>query len=443
MTYQETLNHLYGLNRGGIRLGLENCSRVLDKLGNPQLKTLTIHIAGTNGKGSTAAFLQSILSTAGYRAGLYTSPHLIDFRERIRINDEWIGKTDFVRLVSQVKTAASQLGIPLSFFEFGTIVAFLYFFEKNNDINIIEVGLGGRLDATNVCQAEISILTSIALDHTEYLGSSPEQIAREKALIVKDNGTVFAQLEDDAVFDIVRQIAQEKSAKLFRLGTDFQVVPKSGNTRFQTIDFLKGSRKIRDLKLGLIGKHQASNAALAISAALELKRSGLEISDQTIRKGLETTRLEGRLEVTGIRPSIILDCAHNPHSVRSLTQSVRELFSYKNCYLILGIMKDKPVREMLKIFIHFADHIILVKPQSERSEDPRKLKLELEPKHKNVEISQSVYHALQQAKQKAGPEDLICVSGSIFTVAEAKQALLPECRVAPHIDSSESFNIRR
>jgi len=199
---QRALSYLYDLNPGAIKLGLENTRRLLDYLGNPHLKVPAIHIAGTNGKGSTAAFIESILRVSGIRVGLYTSPHLLHFRERIQVNRSPIPEPELTEMIFRVKRAVEDMKLPITFFEFGTVMAFLYFFEQKTEWNVIEVGMGGRLDSTNLCQAEISIITSIGLDHTQYLGPTLKQIAYEKACIINNFGTVFAHIEDEEAFGV-------------------------------------------------------------------------------------------------------------------------------------------------------------------------------------------------------------------------------------------------
>ncbi|MBT5261857.1 MAG: hypothetical protein HOL84_13490, partial [Nitrospina sp.] len=323
LTYQEALKYLYSLTQSGIKLGLNNTSLLLQYFGEPQLHGRTIHIAGTNGKGSTAAMIESILSTSGYKVGLYTSPHLLDFRERVQINRKMIEKHQTLELITRIKSAVEELGIAITFFEFTTVLAFLYFNEQNTDINIIEVGLGGRLDATNLCQAEISIITSISRDHTQYLGEDLEQIAFEKASIIKESGTVFAHIPEEELFEVVNNLARKHSASLYRLGVDFQVALEAENEGSNTFSFKSDSWALNNLNLPLTGSFQRNNAGLALSACLKLKERGLKIEEKHLRKGLETVSWEGRLETVSSHPTVVLDCAHNEESVRNMTLELR------------------------------------------------------------------------------------------------------------------------
>ena len=225
MNYQQSLDYLFSLTHSGIKLGLENTRRILAHFDNPQIKTRTIHIAGTNGKGSTAAFMESILRSAGYRVGLYTSPHLLDFRERIQIDRKMIGKEELAALTRRVKDATATLNIKPTFFEFTTVMAFLYFYEKAVNWSVIETGLGGRLDATNLCRGEISIITSIGMDHTKYLGNSLKEIASEKAEIIKEDGIVIAGIDDSAILNTIIDKASERNAPVYSLNKNFKVEP--------------------------------------------------------------------------------------------------------------------------------------------------------------------------------------------------------------------------
>ena len=439
MTDPEILKYLYGLTNRGIKLGLEPTRQLLQHFGNPHLKIPSIHIAGTNGKGSTAAITQSILQAAGYRTGLYTSPHLLDFRERIRIGQELIGAEEIVQQVSRIKLASEKIGVPVTFFEFTTVMAFLHFFEQKTDVNVIEVGLGGRLDATNLCQAEVSLITSLSRDHTEYLGTDIMKIAEEKAAIIKEGGTVFANIEEDRVFNKIVKTATDRAARIFRLGKDFQGTRKAFNLKGQSFDFDWHPWHYEDLQLGLIGRHQTGNASLAVAACVEMGKKGWDIPEKAVREGLKNARWEGRLEIISERPTIVVDCAHNPEGAKKLTQSLREFFSFKRCLIVVGIMKDKPIDEMLAELAGLADHIFLVRPDQDRSEDPHELKRRLAPWPVAVDIVERIPDALNVVRANAGPDDLICITGSIFTVAEAKQTFKNETSFKitnPHPDAS-------
>ncbi|MFQ5443951.1 MAG: bifunctional folylpolyglutamate synthase/dihydrofolate synthase [Nitrospinales bacterium] len=426
LNYQDSLKYLYGLTESGIKLGLENTSLLLKYLGDPQLKIRTIHIAGTNGKGSTAAMIHSILCAAGYRVGLYTSPHLSDFRERIQMNGTPIEEEELVALVDRVREVSEKLKIPVTYFEFATVMAFLYFYEKNVDWGVIEVGLGGRLDATNLCQADICIISSIGLDHMEHLGSDLKGIAGEKAAIIKRGSKVFTAVDNEDLLAVIREKTRNQNASLKCFGEDFRAVARSSGQRGQEIDFFIESRKLEKLFLPLIGRHQVTNAALALATCLELDSQNSQISETAVRKGLQATFWPGRLEVISESPTILLDCAHNPDGVQCLTQALRENFNFDRCIFVIGMMKDKPIEVMLKIFSQIGDQFYLVKPNQPRSEDPKILRDLLAECQKPVEIVEEIPYALRLARKNSGPHDIICISGSIFTVAEARRYFADE-----------------
>ena len=424
--YQEAISYIYSLAQSGIKLGLNNTAQLLQHFGDPQLKTHTIHIAGTNGKGSTAAITESILRAAGYKVGLYTSPHLLDFRERIQINRQMIEKQQAVDLILKVKSAVESLKIPITFFEFGTVLAFLYFHEQNTDINVIEVGLGGRLDATNLCNAKISIITSISRDHTQYLGENLEQITFEKASIIKDYGTVFADIPDDRLFQVANNLAIERKADIYRLGVDFHVSSVTAHKGKNLFNYLSGSRVLKNLTLPLNGRFQRNNAGLAVSACLALNEHRLRIDEEHLRQGLEVIDWEGRLETVFSQPKVVLDCAHNEDSVRNMTTELRENLKFSRCLIVLGLMQDKNIDEVIKILSQLGDKFFLVSVNPPRGEAPEKLAEKLKAYNKPSQAFGTVSEALLAVKQFSNQDDLVCITGSIFLVAEAKKCFNDE-----------------
>ena len=417
-SYSEALEYLYSLTHSGIKLGLENTSKLLEYFENPHLGIRTIHISGTNGKGSTAAIIESILRTAGLKTGLYTSPHILDFRERIQINRSLIEKQDTTELILRIKKAVKILDIPITFFEFGTVLAFLYFKENDTDVNILEVGLGGRLDATNLCKAEISIITSISYDHTEFLGNDLKQIAFEKASIIKERGTVFAHIPNEEIFNVVNSLAQDRGASIYRLNKEFQITQIEAKRGHQIFNFFTDKSELTGLKLPLMGHFQAQNAGLALAACNQFLGKN---DEDVVRKGLEQVQWEGRLEVISEAPMVVLDCAHNVASVSNMTAELRKNHDFSRCLVVLGLMKDKEIDKIIEILSDFGDRFYLVQVNPQRGETPERLKEKFKKFNKIVQVSESVPSALQAAKEIAKPDDLVCITGSIFTVAEAKK----------------------
>ena len=442
LTPEEALNYLYSLIPKGIKLGLKNISTVLNGLGNPQLNTPTIHIAGTNGKGSTAAFCESILRNAGYKVGLYTSPHLNHFGERIQINRIPLSENELIQLVAKVKHVVENLKIPITFFEFATAMAFLHFAEQETDINVIEVGMGGRLDATSLCKGDITIITSIAKDHTSYLGTKIEEITFEKASVIKEGGTVFAIKGTKKVHEVIKSISDIKSATAQFLGEHFVLKKNPGKNSPSLITYQNPNVCLKDLEISLAGGFQASNAALALSACLHhARKSGKEISEQSIRTSLKNTSWAGRMEVISSRPTILLDIAHNPAAVKEMAKSAQKLFSYTRVIVIYGAMKDKQSDEMLQELTNFADHFILVRPNQERSENPTRFKKILKKYNTPCEVIESIPKAIRKVKQTALSDDMVCITGSIFTVGEAKHYLENESDFKTTISPSTGLHL--
>ncbi len=421
MNYQETLDFLYSLSGRGIKLGLENTSRLLDYFGNPQLKTPTIHIAGTNGKGSTAAFVESILRASGYRVGLYTSPHILDFRERIQINRQLIAPEDIIHWVAALNQASTEINIAPTFFEFGTLMAFLHFNRQKTDWNVVEVGMGGRLDSTNLCQGRVCIITPISRDHESSLGTRLSQIAQEKAAIIKHACTVVCSTQENEVIQVIRDQSRRHQAPLLQLGQDFQVDIQSHSLEGQVFDFNGPEIWYKGLEIALTGRHQSVNAGLAVAACTALADPA--VTEQTIRQGLRSASWSGRLEICGSNPSLILDGAHNLDSFEKLTASLSELFSHKRKIWVIGIMNDKPLAEITELISDYADYIVVTQPKSDRSALPEQIRKAFTNFKKPIDLVDEIPLALDRAYQVAGPDDLIVVTGSLFTVAEAKQVI--------------------
>lgn len=404
------LNFLKSLEKSGIKLGLSAVSGLMKRLGNPQSKYKSVLIAGTNGKGSTAAMLSSILSRAGLRVGLYTSPHLSDFRERIRINDKLITKNELSSLIKEVRDSLKD---PVTYFEFTTALAFMHFFQKKVDIAVLEVGMGGRLDATNLVNPEVSIITNISLEHREYLGSNLRQIAREKAGIIKRNGICITGAAQPSALGIIEETCVLKNSGLLVLGKDFRV-RTAGDGSF---NYYGLCRSFKRLKAPLLGRHQVKNAALSLAAVESLGTKGIEISDEQVHRGLRETRWEGRLEVLREQPLVIADGAHNPAGIAALMKAIAENFRYRKLIVILGVLKDKDYGTMFRKVSQVADRIILTRPASDRGLDPERFGVD----SKNVITTTSPYDAFQRAFSMAGPRDLICATGSLYLIADIRK----------------------
>ena len=414
MNITDPYTYLAGLNIDSMRFGLEAITELLKLLGNPQNSYKSILIAGTNGKGSTASMAASILHSAGYKVGLYTSPHLINVRERIVVNGKKITKSEFSRIVADVRRGRKQ---PVTYFEFLTAVAFLYFQRQQVDIAVLEVGLGGRLDATNVCKPIVSVITNIGLDHTAYLGSSLTAIAGEKAGIIKQNGICITAAKQKQVLEVLSCVCLERRAKLYSLGSDIKIKKqKDGLLSYQGLN-----RNLKDLPLPLRGRHQFSNAALAVAAVELCAKNGFQIDDDAISRGLASTQWDARLEILQHNPLFLLDGAHNPAGMRVLCQALKKDYSYRRLVFIFGALADKNYREMLRIILLLSPKIIITQLKAPRAVSVADLERVLNERGYPVIVTENVTKAIERAKAIAGGRDLICAAGSLYLVGEVKQ----------------------
>ncbi len=432
-SYQRAVDYLYQLQWHGIKLGLGNILQILKRLSNPHQRYRTVHIAGTNGKGSTAALVAALLQAQGYRVGLYTSPHLMDFSERIRINGVPISHDHVAALTEKILQWSSASGGPdsrlaLTFFEFTTAMAFLYFAESFIDLAVIEVGMGGRFDATNVITPLVSVITNIDYDHQAYLGNSLAQIAFEKAGIIKTAVPAVTAAEDDEALGVITKVCQERGSRLYRLGQDFHIVGASPEEfTYRGIHHLWPA-----LSMKLLGRHQLKNAACALAAAEILSSAsggqGFELSETSIRKGLRSASWEGRLEPIEIPggPLILLDGAHNLGGARALHDFLLELKAKRagRLFLVLGIMQDKDIPGVLGQLVPLADALVLTRPDYHRAASLSDLEVAARPLDVPVTLRQRVSEAVEFAKSVAGPGDCILITGSLFTVGEARAHLL-------------------
>jgi dihydrofolate synthase/folylpolyglutamate synthase len=408
---------LYRLRRFGIKLGLATISRLMRGLGNPQDRFSSIHIAGTNGKGSIAAFLSSVLAHGGYKVGLYTSPHLVRFNERIQINGCPISDKDVARVAEAVQRVYTQ-GEPPTFFECATAMALYHFASEGMDWAILETGMGGRYDATNVVHPEVSVISNISMEHQEYLGNTLAKIAREKAGIIKRGAGVVTGARQKSALRVIEQVATEKEVPLYRLGKEIRIRKDKG-----AFTYLGISRRWPRVKIGLIGDHQVTNAALALGALELLLEKGLYLTDEAVYAGLAATRWPGRLEVFSREPFILLDGAHNPSAVKTLKKFLENSFPSRRLTMVVGILEDKAWKPMLRDLVAVADRMILTKPQYERAADPHELASFVRPFKQDLVVIPKLPDAISFALDETGNADAVCITGSLYTVGDAKAYL--------------------
>jgi dihydrofolate synthase/folylpolyglutamate synthase len=420
MTYPAAIEYLYGLQTHGIKLGLDPMQALLEAIGHPEHRLRVLHVGGTNGKGSTVAMAAAMLRASGLRVGLYTSPHLVEFRERIRIDGEMIPEDRLAQLVDRLRRAVPPT-VSLTFFEMTTALALLYFEESQVDLAVLEVGMGGRFDATNVVAPIACAITTIALDHQEYLGTTEEAIAFEKAGIIKPGVPVVIGRMGTEAGAVMRRVADERAAPLRRLGAEF-VVEGSGD-RFT---YRGWERVVEGLRCGLVGRHQLDNAACAIALLESAGHVGVSVAEGAIREGLRSVVWEGRLEVLEDSPRVLLDGAHNPAASVALSGYLEEFrASHPNARIILvwGMMRDKDHREFIAPLLPLVSEIVLTQAGLARSATVHDLRNPLTDWPKPVYEVPLPAEALQRAKIRASPGDLICVAGSLMLLGDIKAAV--------------------
>lgn len=447
---ERMIEYLYSMNRKGPKLGLERMRDLLHRLGDPQDSFVPVLIGGTNGKGSTSAILSSILRESGYRTGVYTSPHLSSITERIAFDGKNIGEEDLFRIVQVLKDVSEKIereGFhPPTFFEMMTAAAFLYFKEKRCDFAVLEVGMGGRLDATNVTNPPVSIITNISLEHTKILGDTKAKIAFEKAGIVKDGGLLISSEKDREAIDVFDKVCKERSSRMMRVGKEITVMRRgyeysSGNP-FQEFDIslpfndghgaIGPAMELKGLHLALLGDHQVDNAACAIAAAFELARLGHKmITRDPIRRGLERVIWPGRLEIMQKKPLVILDCAKDLEAMRSLRKSMESYFMPQadggKLVLVISISSDKDWGGMLDTIMPICGMVVATAHNVKgRALDPGMIAEKAAAYSKKYLIIRSVKDAVKEAVSLAGDDGIVLVTGSVFAVGEARSVWIAD-----------------
>ncbi len=427
-SYLETIEYLFALQKHGIKLALANSNRLMELMDNPHRQFRTVHVAGTNGKGSTAVYIAGMLMAAGFRVGLYTSPHLVSFTERIRINGMPIAETRVIDLAQRVRdvyrrlpAAESSGEMSPTFFEVTTAMAFTYFAEEGIEIAVVEVGMGGRLDSTNVIRPLVSVITNIDLEHTEFLGGTLEQIAGEKAGIIKPGIPLITGAAQPEAIRVIESAAVAQQARVFRLGKDFSAEYFIGKGSEQIFNYHGIQKHYPGLRLQMLGRHQIDNACLALAAIECLRNDGILVEEKAVRVALEHTRWEGRMERVAQKPDIFLDGAHNPASAKKLAVLIRDLMpTYRRLILVIGILSDKDYCGIVAELVPLADRIVVTKPQYSRALDVKVLAAEIGRLHAQVATAETVGEALSLARNIASVDDIILVTGSLYIVGDAR-----------------------
>ncbi len=429
--YQTALDYILSfadyerLPRSALVFDLRRIEMLLERLGSPQEAAKSIHVAGTKGKGSTAAMIASILTQAGYRTGLYTSPHLLSFTERIQVDGRPIAEGAFGRLVELIKPETEAVNNfsafgELTTFELLTALAFTYFKERKVDYQVLETGLGGRLDATNVVKPEVCVITSISFDHTDVLGDTLAQIATEKAGIIKSGSTVVCSTQFPEAMEVIERICCERGTRLVRVGSEVTWHRKDFSPEGQSFE-LRGMTGEYDLNIPLLGEHQLENAATAVATVEVLAELGANISPESIATGLRQAHWPGRLQILQREPWVIVDGAHNADSARRLAEALEQYFDFDRVVLILGVSSDKNIAGMVAELASLSDAVIVTRSHHPRAVEPARLASEFSKRGIIPEVAENAASAVELALNKAMPSDLICATGSLFIVAEVME----------------------
>lgn len=426
MNYKQAMDYIKEVGNFGSNYGLERTERILEILGNPHKKIKCIHIAGTNGKGSTTSIINSILIEEGFKVGMYTSPFLEEFEERIQINKENIKKEDLAICVETVKEAVDKVieegySHPTEF-EIITCVMFEYFYKNKVDYAVIEVGLGGRLDSTNVVSPILTVITSIGLDHTNLLGNTIEEIAREKGGIIKNNVPLILYPQKESVKKEILKIAKEKNSKVYIVNEKNSKLISINKEKFYQNIEVKGLKKDYKLKLRLLGEHQILNCNVAINA-VEVLAKIEDFNINNIEKGVFNAKWIGRLEVLRENPLIVIDGAHNIQGIKMLKKNILEYFDYDDMYLLIGILSDKQVDDMIKEIVPLSKKVIALTPHSDRAELASELREHIKMVNKNVLSFEDYNEGLEEILKDAKENDLILVTGSLYMIGDMRKII--------------------
>jgi dihydrofolate synthase/folylpolyglutamate synthase len=420
--YKETITWLFDQETMGIKFGLANVTGLLHHLGDPHLKFRSVHIAGTNGKGSVSAMTASVLQEGGYVTGLYTSPHLVDFRERVQVDGVCIPEVKMLRLAEEVREYAERTSGPdsrLTFFELTTAMAFAHFADSGVEEAVVEVGMGGRLDATNVIVPDCSVITKISLEHTAYLGNTIAAIAGEKAGIIKEGVPVVTIDQGEEALSVFRRVAGEKGSRLKVVGQD---------TGYETLSSTLAGNEVyieeldTTVRVPLLGSYQSQNCALACGGLAELMTGGVYISDEAIHNGLSKVRWPGRLDVVATSPTVIFDVTHTPDGAEVVSKEVDRLVGRK-VILVLGVLNDKDIGRIAASFGRIAKIAVATAPATKRAFPSSTVADALRRHCPRVEGVPEVGRAIERAHALAGPDDTVLVTGSLYTIGEAMRWL--------------------
>ncbi|WP_066063775.1 bifunctional folylpolyglutamate synthase/dihydrofolate synthase [Neobacillus soli] len=426
-TYKEALEWIHARLRLGIKPGLTRMEWMMDKLGNPETKIQAVHVGGTNGKGSTVTFLRSMLEAAGYTVGTFTSPYIEQFNERISVNGKPITDDELLQLANVIRPLADELeeteiGGPTEF-EVITAMSFYYFANiRKVDIVIFEVGLGGRFDSTNILLPLASVITNIGLDHTNILGNTYEEIAFEKAGIIKQNTAVFTAVKHPGALKVIEKQAWEKSAPIYRLNQEFSVSSHESLAKGEVFSLQTENQWMKDLEISMIGTHQTENAALAVQAAQFLNQQGsFTITEQAIRTGLKKAYWPGRFEILSENPLVIIDGAHNEEGISALVHELKTRYEHRHIQIVFAALSDKKLDEMIAKLDKAANQISFVSFDFPRAAKAEEL-LKISQSANKLAVDNWQSYLLEEI-QNMDSNDMLVITGSLYFISEAKPYL--------------------
>ncbi len=430
-SYEEAVAWIEGIMPVGEKPGLLRIQKLLEYVGNPEKGLKCIHVAGSNGKGSTCVFISGVLIQSNYNVGMFTSPHIDKFTNRIKINSIDISEADVLRLINTIRPfvdqiATTHLGHP-SMFDIATCMAFLYFTEQNVDLVVLEAGLGGRIDSTNVVDPLISVITTVSMDHMNILGDTIENIAFEKAGIIKAGVPVICSASDDRAVQIISEKCQETESDLYVIDQQFSYQIIDSTIDQQRFDFASGGMHYNHVNISMNGSHQIKNASTAIMCIEVLKSKGIvDVSEDSLRQGLLNAFWPGRLEIIQKNPRILLDGAHNPEGARALSVALRDIYKYEKLHLVLGMLDTKDYKSFIDPLIQIADTIVITEPSFRKKLDSQAIRSYIEESpNKKSELSifreSSWLEAIDIASNLYQPNDLIVVTGSLYLISDVRQ----------------------
>ncbi|KRQ87234.1 Folylpolyglutamate synthase [Caloramator mitchellensis] len=425
MKYDEAINYIENVGKFGMNLGLERIRRLCELMGNPQDNLKFIHIAGTNGKGSTSAFVSSILEEEGYKVGVYTSPYIERFTERIRINKDEISEVDVVKYIELIIPLIERI-VKEGFenpteFEIITALAFKYFYDKKVDFVVLEVGLGGRYDATNVVNPLVSVITTISYDHMNVLGDTLDKIAYEKAGIIKPNKPLVLYPQMEEARDVIINVANQNNSKIYFVES---LIPKINQNSVDGIKFnISGYKEYKNLHINLLGEHQVYNSLTSIMTIEALRDLGINISNKSIYEGLKNAKWPGRFEILNKNPYIVLDGGHNIQGIESLVKSVKHYFEGSKVKIVVGMLKDKEYIKMIEMLFKASDEFITVTPDSPRALKSYELRDIIISYGKNAIAAKDVEEAVKMGLDLVKGNDVLLFCGSLYMIGHARSIL--------------------